>query len=164
LQQQAKDSGWLQGPSSEWVWGWPFYRTYLKLCFENTTIDLGFSPILPGGATMQCTGLGVFGDVAQELVQELQVDFISLFVGYIAAKVLSFLPFTMAAAGFALIVKGGIQWGFLTDAWNDKTQLLAISLVSAIMAIVAAGGASLGSAFVELLRGAVLGGTYSALS
>jgi hypothetical protein len=53
---------------------------------------------------------------------------------------------------------------FAINAWNDKAQLLATAFVCAVMAMIAAGGASLGTAFILLLEGTLWGGTYYAAS
>jgi hypothetical protein len=163
MQQEAKDSGWLHGPDSEWVWGWPFYRMHFKICFENTTIDLGFNPILPGGGTVHAVGLEIFKNIEDDLATELGLDCLALFSSYVIAKALSLDPFTWAPAIGAILIKSIVQLAILWRDWSSPSKMLAAGLVGVLMALVAT-EASLATAFLGLLVTIVSGGTWNAIS
>lgn len=88
LQAEAENSGWLT-IWHEWSWWPPWYRLHVKINIGNTTIDIGFNPILPGGETWNWQGLEIFAGVLEEIWQDIILDFMGVFISYTLAKGLS---------------------------------------------------------------------------
>lgn len=88
LQAEAENSGWLT-IWHEFSWWPPWYRLHVKINIGNTTIDIGFNPILPGGETWNWQGLEIFAGVLEEIWQDIILDFMGVFISYTLAKGLS---------------------------------------------------------------------------
>jgi hypothetical protein len=161
VQQEAKDSYWLR-EWHEFTWWYPWYRLHVEIYFEDPTIiDVGFSPILPGGEVHHFEGLEFFQDVLEEFVEELQRDVVLLFGEYVSAKILSFIP-PWGLAAIPLSLKFVTQLGMLLNSWNDHARMGAVVLVNIIMGLIAC-AAPLGAAFLSALQGLVYAETMSAL-
>jgi hypothetical protein len=160
MQQEAKDKEWLS-IKHKFTWWYPWYRIHIKINV-NPVIDVGFNPILPGGETYLWEGLEIFAAVAEEFIQELIIDVVTLFIEYIVAKALSMLPITWLAAATALAAKGVTQFWLLMKDWGNPTKMLAVSLVNFIIGLMAF-KVSIGVAFIDALFNLVYGRTMSAL-
>jgi hypothetical protein len=134
MQQQAKDKGWLS-VYNEWSWWYPWYRLHVKVNLDPT-IDVGLNPILPGGETCQFDELGVFASTVQKVWESIVEDLLGLLAEYVLAKFLSATPAWIPIE----ILKNIAQGVSLGLAWSQRDSVLAISLASFLMGIVACGG------------------------
>ena len=102
----------------------------------NPTIDVGFNPILPGGEACHFDSLGVFANTLESVWQCIVVDLGGLLGSYVAAKLLSATPAWVAIE----ILKNVVQGAALFAVWGQRDTVLAISLASFLMGLVACSG------------------------
>jgi hypothetical protein len=160
IQQEAQNSGWLS-IYNEWSWWYPWYRMHIKIHI-NPTIDVGFNPILPGGESWFLENLDVFGAIVSEVLEDVTIDVVGLFVTYLVAKATS--VWNPAVGVIAEAVKFFIQIGLLVAFnWNSKMELLAAAAVSIIMGFIAL-SANLGKKFLQALYGWTSSAATAALS
>jgi hypothetical protein len=147
MQQEAEQDGWFT-VWHEFSWWYPWYRLHIKL-HVNPTVDIGFNPILPGGETYSWENLDAFGAILSEVVQDVAVDVVGLFVAYLVAKATS--VWNPAVGGIAEVAKFFLQIGLLVAFnWNSKMELLVAAVVSIIMGFIAL-SANLGKMFLYAL-------------
>jgi hypothetical protein len=155
MQQQAKDKGWLS-VYNEWSWWYPWYRLHVKIVLGTVVLDVGFSPILPFGTTFSMKGAETLASelsqITEEVWQDTAVDFLGLFVSYIAAKALS-IGFEGAGL-IAIGAKGVVQWTlFAPLLLNEKagsTKMLAAFFANVLMGLVAL-ATSVGETFAQAI-------------
>ena len=158
MQADAEDSGWLS-IWHEFTWWYPWYRLHIQMNV-NPRIHIGFNPLLPGGETWDWEGLEFFSNLNEEFVQELLVDIIGIFIGYVVAKGLSL--WNWVGAAIALSAKFILQLVFLYPDWNNAPRLLATAVANILLGLIAL-TASIGKAFLQALFNAVTAGAMSAL-
>jgi hypothetical protein len=153
MQQQAQDSGWIS-VYSEWSWWYPWYRLHVKIDV-NPTIDVGFSPVLPGGETYSWDGLGFFSGLTGEVISDVVLDFAGLFTTFFIARHASMVPIVGAGVGLAIeLGKIAVQSTLLyfTDWQNRGSGLLGVAIGNVLMGILAL-KASIAEAFIrDLMR------------
>jgi hypothetical protein len=158
LQQEANASGWLS-IWHEFTWWYPWYRLHIQVNI-NPRIHVGFNPILLGGEVGDWDGVEFFSDLNEEFLQELIVDMIGIFIGYVVAKGLSL--WNWVGAALALSAKFILQLMFLYPDWNNAPRLLATGIANIILGFIAL-TTSIGKAFLNELFNVVTAGTMSAL-
>jgi hypothetical protein len=156
MQQEAKNSGWLS-VYSQWSWWYPWYRLHIKINLDPT-IDVGFNPILPSGETCHFDSLAVFANTVEQVWQDITIEVGGLLFAYVLAKSLSATPLWLAIE----LAKSVLQYGDLMMVWSQSDEVLAISLASFIMGLIACSG-SVAAQFVKNLESLIWAGTMSAI-
>jgi hypothetical protein len=120
MQVEAEQSGWLS-VWHEWSWWYPWYRLHFDFAINNARIDLGFNPVLPGGETLEYTGLesafpeltaesGLtpeeMGQIVEEAMAEAVIGTLVATTFVVATANLRILPSTVAAM---IIYSGGLS-------------------------------------------------------
>lgn len=147
MQAEAEDEGWLV-IWHELMWCYPWYRLHLQINI-NPRIHVGFNPLLSGGEIFEWEGLEIFAAVLEEIIEEVTIDVIGLFIGYLAAKALS--VWNPACGILAEATKGGLQFFLLVVRnWNDKIDLLVSAMVNIMMGLFAL-IANIGKIFIQVL-------------
>jgi hypothetical protein len=121
---------------------------------------VGFNPILPDGETWDWQGLEVFTDVLEEVWQDVILDFMGVFVSYIAAKGLSI--WNLPAGLVAEAVKVIVQYSFLWIDWNNSAKMLATAIANFLMGLIAL-ASHIGEAFVSALFSIIYSPAWSAI-
>jgi hypothetical protein len=99
----------------------------------NLDFDIGFNPVLPGGALWQLDEEKIAVAMMETIGWTLIVEVTGLYATYIAAKVLSLSPVTALCAAFGLIAKTLFYIGLMYNSWNDKAAMFATALIGLIL-------------------------------
>jgi hypothetical protein len=158
IQQEAEQKGWLK-VWHEFSWWYPWYRIHIKINI-NPTIDVGFNPILPGGEKVKWDGLEIFSAVLEEIWLDIALDFLGLFVSYVAAKALGF--WNLAAGLIAEGIKGTAQYILLYSDWDNSMKMLATAIANIIMGLIAI-KTNIAEAFLGALFKKIYGPAMSAI-
>ena len=158
MQAEAESSGWLR-LEPRFSWWYPWYRLHIQINV-NPRIHVGFNPLLPGGEVWDWENLDFFSDLYEQFLEELVVDSLGLFAGYVVAK--GFSLWNWPATAIAFIVKAGLQAGLLAKDWHDSGRMLAAAITNILIGIIAI-KTSLAKAFLDTLFNIVAAGTMSAL-
>ena len=136
----------------------PWYRLHAAINVNGTKIDVGFNPILPGGQTSQFNSLGVFANTVEQVWESMVFDFAGLLGEYVLAKLASATVAWVVIELAKSVIQGISLWAF----WGDCDTVLAISLASFLMGLVACGG-SVSGQFAKGLESLISAGTMSAI-
>jgi uncharacterized membrane protein len=127
---------------------------------HKPTIDIGFSPILPGGETFSWSNLDLFKDIIEDIWGDIIFDILGIFAGYILAK--GFGIWNLPAGILIEFGKGIIQGAFFSMVWNDQMKVLATTVASFVMGLTAI-AINIGEAFVNSLMNLIAAPARSAL-
>ncbi len=162
MQKEAEDDGTLK-VWHEFSWWYPWYRMHIVM-HVNPTIDVGFNPIFPGGETWSWNGLEFFGGLVADIWEDVVLDFMGVFIAYVAAKGLSL--WNWAGGLLAEGIKGVVQYGlFFNDFFAESAgslKMLAAGVANILMGLVAL-ATSVGEAFVKALEHIIFGPALSAM-
>ena len=135
MQQEAEDSGWLS-TWHEFTWWYPWYRLHIKISI-NPVVDVGFSPLLPGGETWLWDGLEIFAGLTEEVLSDIILEIVGLFSAYLVARKLSIAnPVLGVALEIAKVVAQGLPL-YMSDWETRGIKLLASSIGSILMGLLA---------------------------
>jgi hypothetical protein len=161
-QKEVGNGGWLS-VWHEFGWWWPFYKLHIVINV-NPAIDIGFNPILPGGETWNWQGLELFADVLKDMWDDVMLDFICVFLSYVAAK--GFGMWNWAAGLLIEGIKGAVQYGFFFrdffQASAGSLKVLAAGLANLLMGLIAI-CTNVGEAFVKALQHYLYGPIFSVI-
>jgi hypothetical protein len=180
MQQEAEESGWLS-IWHEFTWWYPWYRLHFKFTMNGAKIDVGFNPALPGGETVEYSGLeSAFpqltaepGLTPEEIAQIVEEAVVEAAIGTLTASVTA-----IAAANtripFATAVALGVYAGFLTGmvayAWSiyssgaqTKAKAFLIGLVVDLWGVALVTFMSVRAAFITEMVATILASAFSHL-
>jgi len=159
MEQEARDDGWLQ-LWPEFSWSYPWFRLHVKINI-NPKIEIAFNPVLPGGEFFNWTGLDLFSAIVEDIWQDIVLDLLGVFAGYVLAKGVGI--WNLPAAVLIEIGKGIVQGAFLFGVfWYDQMKVLATAAASIIMGLIAI-ATNIGEAFVNNLMNLIAAPARAAL-
>ncbi|MFX0202846.1 MAG: hypothetical protein ACFFCW_42620 [Candidatus Hodarchaeota archaeon] len=148
IEQEAKKEQWLQ-VWPEFSWWYPWFKLHVKISI-NPTIEVAFNPVLPGGETWFWDGLEFFLGLTEEVVQDVVLDIVGLFVAYFVARKTSIAnpPLGVALESIKLGIQAGLL--YVSDWATRGIRLLGASIGSILMGLLAI-KVDIAKAFVNML-------------